>query len=167
METVSISTVSGLIFDLSWRVKRNRPTPITANIRLIARSFQKISEYATAVINQKYGNDPERRKKLRAEGISEEDVYVSINSVQPLELEGIGQAYPNPASDIVNIDFTKQLSANANYKLINTKGQVLLADETNGNGSLRIDVSKLKSGIYWLIFTSGNQTTARKIVIGR
>ena len=101
------------------------------------------------------------------EGISEEDVYVSINSVQPLELEGIGQAYPNPASDIVNIDFTKQLSANANYKLINTKGQVLLADETNGNGSLRIDVSKLKSGIYWLIFTSGNQTTARKIVVER
>jgi hypothetical protein len=101
------------------------------------------------------------------EGISEEDVYVSINSVQPLELEGIGQAYPNPASDIVNIDFTKQLSASANYKLINTKGQVLLADETNGNGSLRIDVSKLKSGIYWLIFTSGNQTTARKIVVGR
>lgn len=101
------------------------------------------------------------------EGISEEDVYVSINSVQPLELEGIGQAYPNPASDIVNIDFTKQLSASANYKLINTKGQVLLADETNGNGTLRIDVSKLKSGIYWLIFTSGNQTTARKIVVER
>lgn len=101
------------------------------------------------------------------EGISEEDVYVSINSVQPLELEGIGQAYPNPASDIVNIDFTKQLSASANYKLINTKGQVLFADETNGKGSLRIDVSKLKSGIYWLIFTSGNQTTARKIVVGR
>ena len=102
------------------------------------------------------------------EGISEESVYVSNPAISASEIEGIGQAYPNPASDMVQIDFANELSGEANFKLVNNKGQVLLNDKVSASqNNLRIDVSKLKAGIYWLIFTSDNQSVARKIVIAR
>lgn len=102
------------------------------------------------------------------EGISEESVYVSNPAISASEIEGIGQAYPNPASDMVQIDFANELSGEANFKLVNNKGQVLLNDKVSASqNNLRIDVSKLKAGIYWLIFTSDNQSAARKIVIAR
>lgn len=101
------------------------------------------------------------------EGISEEDVYVSNSLVVRDELEGIGEAIPNPASDVVRIQFSKEFSNNVNFKLVSSKGQTLLQDSTDGKSELTIDVSKLKSGIYWLIFQCGNQTTAKKIVVSR
>ena len=69
---------------------------------------------------------------------------------------------------MVQIDFANELSGEANFKLVNNKGQVLLNDKVSASqNNLRIDVSKLKAGIYWLIFTSDNQSAARKIVIAR
>lgn len=101
-------------------------------------------------------------------GISEESVYVALNTVPANELEAIGQAYPNPANDIVQVAFAKELSADVNIKLVNVKGQVLLLDKAKrGDTNVRIDVSKMKSGIYWLIFSSDNASSARKIVVNR
>lgn len=101
-------------------------------------------------------------------GISEESVYVSLNTLPASELEGIGQVYPNPANELAQISFSKELSADVNIKLVNAKGQVLLFDKAKkGDRNLKIDVSKLKSGIYWLIFNSENGSTARKIVVNR
>ena len=101
-------------------------------------------------------------------GISEESVYVSLNTLPASELEGIGQVYPNPANKLAQISFSKELSADVNIKLVNAKGQVILFDKAKkGDTNLKIDVSKLKSGIYWLIFNSENGSTARKIVVNR
>lgn len=101
-------------------------------------------------------------------GISEESVYASLNTLPASELEGIGQVYPNPANDMAQIAFSEELSADVNIKLVNAKGQVLLFDKVKrGDTNLRIDVSKLKSGIYWLIFNSDNGSAARKVVVNR
>lgn len=101
-------------------------------------------------------------------GIGEEDIYASVSALSPEELEGIGVAYPNPAMDVVTVDFAGGLSADAAIKLVNAKGQVLLADKLSaGETNLKVDVSKLKAGVYWLIFSSNNNTAARKIVVAR
>ncbi len=101
-------------------------------------------------------------------GISEESVYVSIPQISLSELEGIGNVYPNPANSVAKVDFSEAFSTDINFKLVNSKGQVLLRDKISKNEhNLRIDVSNLKSGIYWLIFTSDNLSAARKVVVGK
>lgn len=67
--------------------------------------------------------------------------------------------YPNPSSDIININTNERLDR---MTLFNTIGQAVL-DTTSGQKQL--DVSELKSGIYILkIYAAGKTATKRVIV---
>ncbi len=56
----------------------------------------------------------------------------------------IVKVYPNPANDVLNIVTT----GNVEYQLINSVGQVVMSG--NVDGSARINVSGLNSGVYFL-----------------
>ncbi len=107
-------------------------------------------------------------------GVVQADVYgegshtwVTLGENVSKTLDMIGQAYPNPAQNRVSIDMP-QSRADIYYRVINLKGQVLLADKVDKSfGKLNLDVSSLKSGNYWITFTDGNFSTVRKLVIAR
>ena len=63
----------------------------------------------------------------------------------------IVKVYPNPANDVLNIVTT----GNVEYQLINSVGQVVMSG--NVDGSARINVSGLNSGVYFLkVVADGN-----------
>ena len=62
--------------------------------------------------------------------------------------------YPNPTSDIINIDYDKILSDNLSMSIIDMNGKRVLSQslERSENGKIEIDLSSYQSGQYILKF---------------
>jgi hypothetical protein len=69
--------------------------------------------------------------------------------------------YPNPASQIINIDPGNQNITN--IRIINTLGMVVYEQSEPNKGILQIPVSSLNSGIYTVIIDSRNGTVTRQM----
>ena len=71
------------------------------------------------------------------------------------------EVYPNPASDRVTI---KSASTIENLEIYNQLGQLVKQHKVNSN-LVNLDVSGLKSGIYFIKAYSSNKVSTRKLVI--
>ena len=58
--------------------------------------------------------------------------------------------YPNPASDIINIKLAKGNDLPDNYKIYNILGQLVTAREISNQLQLKIDVTSLSKGVYFI-----------------
>ena len=82
-------------------------------------------------------------------------------SNQTVEFSNNFKVYPNPVKDIVNIQAQNLYSINA-FSIYNSLGQML---QTIVNPkTLSIDVSQLRSGIYFINLNSENGTTSVKFI---
>lgn len=64
---------------------------------------------------------------------------------------GTFAAYPNPASNLVNIDLTKWEGQSVRLSMLNTQGQIVREFETVANGDVfQIQLETLPTGIYFL-----------------
>ncbi|MBQ7984242.1 MAG: T9SS type A sorting domain-containing protein, partial [Bacteroidales bacterium] len=89
---------------------------------------------------------------------------VSIRTVTSQEMENISEIYPNPAKEQVSV--TLNNNQPLYYRIVNLKGQVMQTGKINAsNGAVNMDVSSLKSGNYWVVFTDGNFSATRKLVV--
>lgn len=70
--------------------------------------------------------------------------------------------YPNPASEVININSTKLL--NAAVTISDLSGKVVKTSTINGYTS-SVNTSGLNSGIYYVTITEGNLTSTQKVVI--
>lgn len=66
--------------------------------------------------------------------------------------------YPNPAKDILNINFKGDLDVT----ILNTSGQKVLSRSINGQDTF--DVSKLSKGLYFVKLTSGKDVITKKFI---
>jgi len=95
-------------------------------------------------------------------------VVVAVEEVENAESWNV---FPNPAQDIVRLEFelTKQMPLNID--LYNTLGKRIqtIANQDFGTGthSLSADVSQLPNGLYYISAVSGSQTTTHKFVINK
>ena len=71
--------------------------------------------------------------------------------------------FPNPANEIVNIDFGLLSDSERSIKVVNMVGQVLVL-ETEKSSVSKINIQDLSSGIYYLIITNQNQQKSIKFV---
>lgn len=67
--------------------------------------------------------------------------------------------YPNPASNVINIESN---ATNIEYQLINNIGQVVKSGVVNG--SAQIDVNAFE-GVYFLKVVADGDTMVKKVVI--
>lgn len=73
--------------------------------------------------------------------------------------------YPNPAIDVVNMDFTQAVS-NGTISIVDLSGRVVYTDDIAYENQVQIDVSSLRKGMYTVIFTDNNAAqTTRKLVV--
>jgi uncharacterized repeat protein (TIGR03803 family) len=74
--------------------------------------------------------------------------------------------FPNPALNTVNIRCETRDSGLFDIRLINQLGQTLMATSSGNdeNNTIRLDVSGLKAGIYFLRITTNGQSTVTKFV---
>ncbi len=70
--------------------------------------------------------------------------------------------YPNPASNIVNINGT--LSGDL-ATIISPSGQVILSEKASGDGTLKIDISQLVAGNYILKVEGGEFSTVKRLIV--
>ncbi|MFP9114202.1 T9SS type A sorting domain-containing protein [Flavobacterium sp. RHBU_3] len=68
--------------------------------------------------------------------------------------------YPNPASDVVNINLNEQ--ANATVKVTDVLGKTVIKP-TNTSGTL--DVRNLVNGVYFVTVTVNNESSVQKLII--
>ncbi len=73
--------------------------------------------------------------------------------------------YPNPVSDIVEIQLSGVESDYSNLELINSNGKIVLAESINRiQDTRKLDLSELSQGSYILKITDGNQIITKKII---
>ena len=84
-------------------------------------------------------------------------VLVEFTGVEENEVSfGI---YPNPAESELNINS----NAAFEYQMINSVGQVVMSGVANGN--VKLNVSELNNGVYFLKVVANGNTSVEKVVI--
>jgi len=76
------------------------------------------------------------------------------------------QVYPNPATNIVNIDFTTPVQSSLTYRLMDIAGKVIKTssmDARQGKTSEQVDVASLANATYMLEVTAGSESVSYKI----
>ena len=107
-------------------------------------------------------NDPDDKFVINVTyKFSLEDVE-DINSVAE-----ISNAYPMPASDVVNFDYSFNSDVNAEIAIYNMMGQEVLRNGISGmSGKASLNVSDLADGIYFYsLIVNGKTEKSNKLVI--
>lgn len=98
--------------------------------------------------------------KLSSNNISVKEVANSFS---------LGQAYPNPSSNVVNIAFDLKASNNVKVSILNLLGQEVInvADDkfAAGKNEVSVDVSNLNAGVYFYSMTVDGVSQAQKLII--
>jgi len=71
--------------------------------------------------------------------------------------------YPNPCTDIVQVEFEKSQDHEIDLQIFDITGQLLEQTVQNNNRKVVLNTSKLSSGIYFLRIQINNQTITKKI----
>lgn len=91
----------------------------------------------------------------------------SIEEVSTLSTEEFNHSigitiYPNPSNDSLTVS-EKVLNSYDSFKIVNQLGQTIISEKTTKK---KIDISELRQGIYFVIFTKNNRKVAtRKLII--
>jgi hypothetical protein len=107
------------------------------------------------------------------EGYDDFVFYIQFGDAEPPEsitepVITTNRAYPNPATSVVNIEYSVN-SDNAQVTFYNILGVQVYEQPLNGReGTAKIDVSDFSSGIYfYTIKIAGKAIETKKVVIGR
>jgi hypothetical protein len=122
----------------------------------------------TSVIHQ-YVNDATYGITLTATngcGSVDSTVFITIDTkgISDLEADGI-RIYPQPAHDIVQIDFTRGFSGEIELKLNNINGGEILREVHDGSKlNLQLNLQGLAAGVYQLQLKLDGQTYYYKLI---
>ncbi|MGD0711380.1 MAG: T9SS type A sorting domain-containing protein, partial [Bacteroidales bacterium] len=86
-----------------------------------------------------------------------------ITSVNDNTLDNNLKLYPNPASSVLVVEFSNETFQNADCKIINAIGEVVLNGNLKGKKNI-IDINSLTEGVYLLQLNNGNDIIIRKII---
>jgi hypothetical protein len=92
--------------------------------------------------------------------------FVSVG--ESIELLEVGEAFPNPADDVLYVDLNLSESSIVNLTLINHIGQSVYKQQENvpaGGKRLEFTVNDYPAGIYNLLIQTGEKRLVRKVVI--
>ena len=102
-------------------------------------------------------------------------LYLGVKPVNPIltvstvfASEGAKfEAYPNPATDVLNFSFEAEEATDVMYILTDLAGRVLNVTQSSNvtSETSSIDVSKLPAGVYMLTAKAANQNWTKKIII--
>jgi hypothetical protein len=94
-------------------------------------------------------------------------VYVVIVGIDEYETTSV-LIYPNPVSNILNIEFTQAMNGNTELDLLNGIGQLLhkeSLENISGHLTRTIDMSKYTKGLYFLRIRNSHSIRTEKIIV--
>jgi len=85
----------------------------------------------------------------------------------PVVSNPVPNVFPNPASDVLNIQWDGLVNSNATVSMTDVTGREVLRSDINNNGSsaAEVNVSGLKDGIYLITISSDTEHFTDKITI--
>jgi hypothetical protein len=81
---------------------------------------------------------------------------------EPASVENI-QVYPNPASDMVNIEIPVRFQANSSLNLYDVQGKLVCCKNANSN-LIQLNVNKFQPGVYKLVLNGPGTITGSLVV---
>jgi len=111
--------------------------------------------------------------------ITNVEIFISPSSVTSIEKKDELQfkIYPNPTDKILNVNFASQSQGNLEFNIYNIVGQNVMSEGVNNSefienssqqNTYKLDVSSLKTGVYFLQIKIGNKYThVEKIIISK
>jgi len=95
-------------------------------------------------------------------------VWVGVDEISLTE--NMINIFPNPVNKVANIYVSVAEAGNLNISVYNSTGQEVsrLADNESvdtGEHIFEFDASALSGGIYYCVFSSGDQKVSKKIVV--
>ena len=97
--------------------------------------------------------------------ISENRVVISQDGLVGIEdlQDNVMQVYPNPAKDMIYVDFSKS-EQSTQWSLVNNLGQVV-KQGSNHTGRQEINVKSLTKGMYVLRVEGSDKSSETKVLI--
>ncbi len=92
--------------------------------------------------------------------------FVGINNNKKLDASIV--AYPNPTSDVANLNITINNASKAEVKLVNMLGQTvrtMSVELAAGANKVSMDVADLNAGLYSVVLTSNGKSATEKIMV--
>ncbi len=79
------------------------------------------------------------------------------------------ETYPNPASDVVNMDYQLENTADVTIKILDATGKLVqtekLGQKEAGQHKATFSASNLDAGMYFYIMEAGSNRLAKRMVI--
>ena len=92
-------------------------------------------------------------------------VFIDIsNGISDLQSNKLFSVYPNPATDILSINFNRT-SSNVEIKLMNTTGELVKKFVVENSGQTNVDLSPFSKGIYFLRINADEFSEVQKIIL--
>jgi hypothetical protein len=103
----------------------------------------------------------------RAQEWYDANVGVAEPSLKPQATGLKLEAYPNPATNAVNLHLSTPLAVPASLRMYDTQGRLVHSSFGIRTSSFRLDLRSMPAGIYYLRLTSGDKTVSRRVAIVR
>ena len=109
-------------------------------------------------------NNPYSGKSFYRLRINDMSGHFQYSDIQPVYISsGAVNVYPNPANDLIHVNYSGGLNANAFIRIINTQGQECVFKKLSiGSTVVSVDIRKLNSGVYVVEFVNGTEVSRAK-----
>ena len=123
------------------------------------------------------GNNPSVILQFNAVSGNGNNLYIdNINiynpaavGIKPVSSINAVSIFPNPTSNLLNVNVQLAQSAEVSFEVTNTLGQVVLSGpaeiQNAGNNSFTINTAKMQSGVYFLSFITGAERTSKMFAV--
>lgn len=91
----------------------------------------------------------------------------NLVQIERVELDGVGQFYPNPATSQAHIRMDLGNGGNYNVSIVDVTGRAVYSGTLNASGSIvyTVETSHLSNGIYNVVFENNDARIVRKLVV--
>jgi len=103
---------------------------------------------------------------IAIDDIEVSDVLVGLNTYSTSNY--VGEIYPNPTARAAYIALQSSLEQTTQIKIMDMKGQLIQQSSLNlgmGKQTVELPIDNLKSGVYLLQLSMGNDLYTRKLIV--
>jgi hypothetical protein len=109
---------------------------------------------------------------LQSIALNNSDAVVTLNNnifagINELTLDNSYSVYPNPATDMVNIDLTNETHSNVSVVVMNNLGQIVKSFDFGNSIAInhQLNTSDLPKGMYHITTSIGGKSATKKLII--
>jgi hypothetical protein len=139
---------------------------VTGQLSLVDTiKYMKSSNPLTTLTVSAQDNGPNSLSTISFVTITIDQATGEITQLDGLLNDRDVNVYPNPTSDVLNIDFGKVMNQPVKVSILNMNGQEVYSSETNNQDKLSVNLESQKPGAYITRISLNGQDIRRKVIV--